>query len=175
MGGVALMATGVGGIAGAALIGATDVLTGSVAGAVGGRIGARTTALDEVTAARRASGLTEHPLFTQTTARPEFGHGPFESRTIGEVSARIRSGEIDPSALPVDVVRRDGQVLGMNTRSMLTLRRAGVPPSEWTVRDMSGAPRVERLLDDRLMRNQLGEGVETIRITGVGSKASSLR
>jgi hypothetical protein len=68
------------------------------------------------------------PKFTQTTASATFRHGPFGGRTIGEVAGDLRSGNISPNQLPVDVIQRGENLLGLNTRSMLALRRAGISP-----------------------------------------------
>ena len=75
-----------------------------------------------------------------------------------------------------DVVTRDGNVRGLNTRSMLALRRGGVPLSTWTIVDRTGQALYERVLTRRLIRNGLSSaGTDVLRITGAGSCASSLR
>ncbi len=85
-------------------------------------------------------------------------------------------GRIDPSELPIHVVRRNGHTLSLNTRSTLALRRGGVDPSRWTIRDMTGDPLFEQILNDRLVRNRLfNEGTDVLRITGAGKHASSLK
>jgi hypothetical protein len=116
------------------------------------------------------------PRFTQTTASPKFNNGPFAGQTMGEVAAGIRNGTISPSQLPIDIIVRNGQRLALNTRSALTLRRAGVPTSRWVTRDVTGNPMFERILNERLARNALEDaGTDVIRITGVGGSGSSLQ
>ena len=114
--------------------------------------------------------------FTQTTASAAFKNGEFAGKTIGEISAGLREGSILPSQLPVEVIEREGQVLLLNTRSSLSLVRGGVAPSEWTIINRTGDAFYEKLLTERLLRNELtNAGTEVLRITGVGKGASSLR
>ena len=89
------------------------------------------------------------PKFTQTTASPVFANGAFAEQTIGDVAAALESGAISPSRLPIDVIDRGGHLLGLNTRSMLALRRAGIPVAQWTIIDRTGQPLYEQLLDER--------------------------
>jgi hypothetical protein len=121
------------------------------------------------------SGKPSAPLFSQTTASPTFGHGVFAGRTIGDVAADLRAGKIGATQLPIDVVVRNGETIGLNTRSMLTLRRAGIQPGDWTINDMTGVTVIERLLTQRLAANGLVGGTDVLRITGAGRFASSLR
>ena len=58
---------------------------------------------------------------------------------------------------------------------MLALRRAGVPVSDWVMNDVTGNAAMERLLSERLARNELDAGTDVLRITGAGPSASSLR
>lgn len=87
----------------------------------------------------------------------------------------IRAGKINPAELPVDVIVRNGETIGLNTRSMLALRRAGIDPSDWLMNDVTGVPGMERLLTERLLRNDLTGGIDVLRITGAGRNASNLR
>lgn len=115
------------------------------------------------------------PKFSQATASEKFVHGPLAGRTIGDVASGLRSGAIGPGDLPVEVIRRGGETLALNTRSALALRRGGVDPSDWAIRDVTGNASRERLLTRRLARNDMGGGSEVIRITGAGRNASSVR
>lgn len=109
------------------------------------------------------------PRFTQTAASPYFRHGPFAGQSISDVAADLGAGNISPSALPVDVISRGDNVLGLNTRSMLALRRAGISPSDWTMVGRTGQDAFEQLVDERLARNGLtNAGTEVLRITGAG-------
>ena len=141
-------------------------------GITAGVSAARTTAARGVSAARLGRG---YPAFTQTTAGGKFKNGPFAGRTIGDVSAGLRSGQISPEQLPVEVIRRGGETLALNTRSSLALRRGGVRRSDWTLRDVTGDPAAEEVLTQRLLHNKMSGGSDVIRITGAGGRASSLR
>jgi hypothetical protein len=55
-----------------------------------------------------------------------FRNGPLAGRTIGDVAAALRAGDATAADFPVDVIVRNGETIGLNTRSML-LRRAGIP------------------------------------------------
>ncbi|MDP8961723.1 MAG: RHS repeat-associated core domain-containing protein, partial [Actinomycetota bacterium] len=138
-----------------------DLFLGGTPGALGGRLGAKP--------------APRKPLFSQTTASPVFAHGPFRGETIGAMADALRAGKVAPEQLPIDVVVRNGQTIALNTRSTLALRRAGIDPSEWVVRDLTGDPFFEGLLTERLARNKLTDGIDYIRITGAGPNASSLR
>jgi hypothetical protein len=115
------------------------------------------------------------PKFTQTTASATFRHGPFAGRTIGDVASGLQSGSISAHDLPVDVIQRGQNLLGLNTRSMLALRRAGITPENWTIVNRTGQEAFEQLLDARLARNGLTDaGTDLLRITGAGPGASWL-
>jgi hypothetical protein len=117
----------------------------------------------------------ELPQFTQTTASSVFRNGPFAGRSIGDIAGGLRAGDISPSELPVDVISRGDNRLGLNTRSMLALRRAGISPSDWTMVDRTGQGAFEELLTQRLARNGLTDaGTDMLRITGAGPWASFL-
>ena len=113
--------------------------------------------------------------FTQTTASAVFKNGSFAGRTIGDVATGLRSGAINPSQLPIDVVVRNGETLPLNTRSLLALRRGGVDPSRFVINNRTGNSFFENLLTQRLGHNGLAGGTDTLRITGLGQGASSLR
>lgn len=117
----------------------------------------------------------EAPRFTQRTASGAFAHGPFAGRSIGGVASGLRAGSISPSDLPIEVIRRGGETLTLNTRSTLALKRGGVDPADWVVRDVTGNAARERLLTERLARNGLDDGTDVLRVTGAGKDASSTR
>ncbi|WP_445148359.1 RHS repeat-associated core domain-containing protein [Baekduia sp. Peel2402] len=118
-------------------------------------------------ALRTAEREAAVPLFTQGNASLRFQRGgPFGGRTIGDVASGLRSGAIKPSELPVDVIKRRGELLAVNTRSTLALRRAGIEPSRWTIRDMTGNEAVENQITRRLARNEMSKGSDVIRISG---------
>jgi hypothetical protein len=115
------------------------------------------------------------PLFSQTTASPTFKNGPFAGQSIGDVAGGLRAGKITPDQLPIDVMSRNGEMISLNTRSTLALRRAGIDPSDWVLNDVTGVPSMEQLLTERLARNGLSGGTDVLRITGAGPNASSLQ
>lgn len=119
-------------------------------------------------------GLTAFPRFTQTTASQAFKNGPFAGRSIEDVASGIRSGAISPSQLPVDIIVRNGQTLALNTRSLVTLRRAGLQPNQITFRNVTGNPTFENILTQRLSNNGLSNaGTDVLRITGAGVPRTS--
>jgi hypothetical protein len=73
----------------------------------------------------------------------------------------------------VQYVNIGGNNLIVNTRSALALTRGGIPQSNWLLIDATESQGAN--IADRLLRNGLGpEGTPTLRITGLGSGASSL-
>lgn len=129
------------------------------------------------TGAGAGADATAALRFSQTTASADFSvDGAFSSRTIGQVAADIRSGALNPSQVPVEYVEIDGTRLIVNTRSSLALRRAGIPPSQWTLIDRTGDPATMANITERLSRNGLdSSGADMLRVTGVGKSGSSLR
>ena len=119
-------------------------------------------------ATRGAKAPRGAPLFTQRTASVAFKHGTFKGLSIGEVAEMLRTGKAAVSELPVDVIVRNGEVLGLNNRSMLALRRAGIPVEKWSRREVSGDAFFENMLTDRLRRNSMATGADTIRVTPAG-------
>jgi RHS repeat-associated protein len=115
--------------------------------------------------------------FSQIEASVRFQKGgPFEFQTIGAIAAKLRSGFISPSALPVQYIVRGGTRLIVNTRSSLALMRAGVPESAWVLIDMTGDLEVESAITKRLAYNGLTDGgTDVLRITGLGQTASNLQ
>src|SRR5262249_16099602 len=126
--------------------------------------------------ARAAEGAEAAlPRFTQTTASATFRHGPFAGQSIGDVAGSLRTGDITPKDLPVDVIERGGNLLGLNTRSMLALRRAGISPGDWAMGNRAGTDAFEHLLYERVARNRVtNAGTDVLRMTGAGPGASWL-
>jgi RHS repeat-associated protein len=115
--------------------------------------------------------------FTQTTASAEFSaKGLFAGKTIGQVSSDLRSGILNPSQVPVQYIGGEGVNLLVNTRSALSLMRAGIPRNQWNLVNVSGNAGVQANIADRLLRNGLtSQGTDVLRITGAGKAASNLR
>ncbi len=113
------------------------------------------------------------PAFTQTTAGPALGSGVFQGQAISDLANGLRSGTISPSQLPINVLDRGQGLLGFDTRSMLALRQANIPLSDWTLLDQTGVAPFEQILTQRLAANGLTEaGTDTLKITGAGPWAS---
>jgi hypothetical protein len=106
--------------------------------------------------------------YAQKTARFKFSDdGRFAGMNIDEVAARLRSGEFKPEDVPIDVIRTDGKVLILNTRSSAALREAGIPRSDWLVVDRSEETDYAQRLAAQLRRNNLDtSGVSEFRIVG---------
>lgn len=115
--------------------------------------------------------------FTQITASPYFSiEGKFSGKTIGEVSDLLRKGKLLPEDVPVVYLERNGVKLLENTRSSLALKRANIPESKWKLIDMTGDAIIEAKITERLLRNGLtDEGIDVLRITGMGKNASRLK
>jgi hypothetical protein len=93
--------------------------------------------------------------------------GDFSGRTIDDVAADLRTGRMRPEDVPIDVIRRDGNVLILNTRSSLALAEADVPRSSWKIVDRTGQAAYERRLTRQLAGDELdSRGVGTIRVRG---------
>jgi RHS repeat-associated protein len=121
-----------------------------------------------------ASGSSLSLAFSQTTASAAFSaEGVFAGQTIGQVASALRAGSLLPKDVVVQYVTMNGNALIVNTRSALALIRAGVPQAEWSLvanQSMTGH------IVARLGANGLtSAGTSTIRITGLGRTASSLR
>ena len=112
--------------------------------------------------------------FSQTTASPFFHEdGTFAGRTIGGLSSELRAGTMAAKDVPVGYVTIRGNDLIVNTRSALSLMRAGIPQESWTLNDVTSTE--ASAIEDRLLRNGLSsEGTSTLRITGLGKGASNL-
>lgn len=109
-------------------------------------------------------GLSDDARWSQRDFTPKFStpDDPAASRFSGmplsEVVSGLRSGRYTTSELPVGVVRLDGHLLIDNTRSSQALMMAGIPRSQWIVRDLSAVPSSVRKIKKRLKRNNLDTG-----------------
>ena len=121
--------------------------------------------------------LGDHYSFTQTTASANFSaEGFFVGKTIGQVSNELRSGILNPSQVPVQYIEGEGVNLIVNTRSSLSLMRAGIPRNQWNLVNVSGDAAVQANIAERLLRNGLTQqGTGVLRVTGLGKTASNLR
>lgn len=79
----------------------------------------------------------------------------------------MRAGDFTPPDVPVSYVRREGNVLILNTRSAVALELAGIPRTRWIGEDGTGDPFHEELLTQRLKRNRLpASGIMSVRRSG---------
>lgn len=72
-------------------------------------------------------------LFGQKTVASTFskeGEFAYKSWSISAVSKGLRNGSISPNELPIEIFIRDKQIVTLNNRSLLTLRRAGMQPTK---------------------------------------------
>jgi len=60
-------------------------------------------------------------------------------KTVGDLTAALRSGAIRPNQIPVDFVDMNGTRLILNTRTSTALTNAGIPRSQWYGRNQTGA------------------------------------
>ena len=114
--------------------------------------------------------------FSQKSASPWFSpEGSFANQTIGDVAAQLRSGTLAPSSVPIEVLPLGPIDLSINTRSYLSLRRAGIPKNQWHLIDVTGNAVRESAILNRLTHNNLGiHGSDEIRVTGSGGSASTV-
>ncbi len=110
-------------------------------------------------------GLTDKAVWAQRDYGFEFHEkGTFKNRSLQEVANDLNSGVLRPGDLKIDIIRRGKNTLIVNTRSSHALLKAGIPRSEWIVRDMTGDPTVEHRMSERLRRNKLTEsGIDSLR------------
>lgn len=114
---------------------------------------------------------SQGPLrFSQISAFWEFQpKGPLGGKTIGAVAQQLRAGVLNVSQVPVRYIVRkvDGKQIRLivNTRSSLSLKRAGIPESRWNLINVSGDVEVEKVITKRLKDNGLNDaGTEVLRI-----------
>ena len=91
--------------------------------------------------------------------------------SIASVASGLRDGSISPDELGIEYVVRDGEMIAINNRSLLALRRAGFEPTQ--IVDVTGDAFAEKRITQRLAEMG-GSGSDTIRVRGAGSDASYL-
>lgn len=115
--------------------------------------------------------------FSQTTASAFFStEGTFSGQSIADIASALRSGSLSAAEIPVQTVNLGGGELIVNTRSSLALMQGGIPQTSWTTINMTGNAATEANIMQRLISNGLTtSGTDVIRITGMGSAASTIR
>lgn len=113
-------------------------------------------------------GPLDKANYVQKTYNPNFSaEGKFSDMTVEDVTAKLRSGELMPSDVPIDYVVRDGNTLMLNTRSAQALEAAGIPRSHWNAVNRTGDAAYEARLTGQLQRNKLtSSGTPTVRPSG---------
>ncbi len=120
-----------------------------------------------------ADAADAFPAFTQTTASSTFSSGTFQEASISDIARALRAGTVSPGDLPINVLDRGEGLLGFDTRSMLALRQANIPLSDWSLIDQTGSEPFESILTQRLAANGLtNAGTDTLRISGPGPGSS---
>jgi hypothetical protein len=87
-------------------------------------------------------------FFGQKSVSSIFSHGILEGKSIGEVAIALKQKTISPNLLPIDIIQRNGQIITLNNRSLLALKRAGLSPT--IINDRTGNKFFEALLDKHL-------------------------
>lgn len=99
--------------------------------------------------------------FAQKSISPSFRHGEFAGKTVTEVARGLAAGTIKPNQLPIQTVTRNGVTYTLNNRSLMALREAGKAPT--VMKDMTGNPRAEKLLTERLKELDQPFQIPTVR------------
>jgi RHS repeat-associated protein len=113
-------------------------------------------------------GKAVMPLrFSQITCSPFFGSAKenlFRNMSIAQVVKKLRTGELTAAQVPVKYIVRGNTRLIVNTRSSLSLIRAGIPEEQWHLIEV-------QVLEDgrdiavRLAKNGLDEnGTDALRV-----------
>lgn len=109
-------------------------------------------------------GVLANANYAQRTYGQTFSDaGAFAGKTVDEVAAALRSGELQASDVPVQYVVKEGNTLILNTRSAQALEQAGVPRSQWNAVNVTGDAAAEARLAGQLQRNNLtSQGTPTV-------------
>ena len=118
----------------------------------------------------------EKGAWAQTTFRTSFSKKGQEIlseaarqpvQSIDDAVGALQSGKLSVNDLPIDVIVREGNTLILNTRSSVTLTKAGVSRNHWNIVNRTGQELYENLLNGQLQRNNLTNvGTYTIRQSG---------
>jgi len=109
-----------------------------------------------VDGARVYRGLSDSAAYSQRTYSTAFSaQGRFSGDDVDAVARNLRLGVLSPIDIPVTVIVLDGHTLIDNTRSATALTLAGIPRSEWVVRDVTASASVRKAIAKRLKANSL--------------------
>ena len=109
---------------------------------------ARRGALSLIERLTTSRGPSKKILFGQSTVSPQFRHGDFKGKSIYEMVNELKNWKISANQFPIDYVVRNGQMITINNRSLLTLKRAKLDPT--ILRNRTGDPFYEELLSNHL-------------------------
>jgi RHS repeat-associated protein len=110
-----------------------------------------------VVAKPAATGVPADAVFAQKTYSAKFStEGSLAGKSVDDVTALLRTGEMKPGDIPVNYIVRDGQTIILNTRSAQALESAGIPRSQWNGVNQTGSKFFEKLLDSQMRRNPGG-------------------
>lgn len=114
--------------------------------------------------AEAEGGALANANYAQRTYSQTFSDaGAFAGKTVEEVAAALRSGELKASDVSIQYVVKDGNTLILNTRSAQALEQAGIPRSQWNAVNVTGDAAAEARLAGQLQRNNLpSQGTPTV-------------
>jgi hypothetical protein len=92
--------------------------------------------------------------FAQETASEAFGQfSSFAGRTVDDVAEALAAGRLSPSAIPVQLVVKEGTTFLVNTRSSAAMILSGAAKPLWTLVDATAEVGVNLRLAGQLARN----------------------
>ncbi|MBX3322118.1 MAG: hypothetical protein KF757_03925 [Phycisphaeraceae bacterium] len=121
------------------------------------------TGADAARAAANGGPLADANFAQKTFSQAFDPRGPLAGRTVDDVAAALRSGQMNAADVSVQYIIRDGNTLMLNTRSAQALQAAGIPRAQWNAVNMTGNAAAEARLTGQLQRNGLGnQGISTV-------------
>ena len=105
--------------------------------------------------------------FTQTDMKGNFSSEPgvpkfFQNRSIDSVAKDIKANPNLASQVQVNYIEKDGYRLIDNTRSAVTLQKAGINPSQWNWNKLTDPQRIANI-ENRMTTYNIPNGVTTIK------------
>jgi RHS repeat-associated protein len=74
--------------------------------------------------------------------------------SVDDLVGGLKSGNVSPSSVPIQVYKLDGKVYILNTRSSVALERAGIPRSKWRSLDKTGDSDAKKRLLDQIKKDR---------------------
>ncbi|MHC1768190.1 MAG: toxin TcdB middle/N-terminal domain-containing protein [Verrucomicrobiia bacterium] len=123
----------------------------------------RRAAVHAATRAARSGVLADANYAQRTFSQTFSSEGAFAGRTVEDVAAALRSGQMGAADVPIEYIVRDGNTLILNTRSAQALEQAGIPRAQWNAVNATGDAAAEARLTGQLQRNGLtSQGTPTV-------------